>query len=299
MLASKSQSSSLNPNQITRLKIVRKMISILASFIVGYLAILGVIYLLQSHLVYHPYKSITVTPADLGYAFEDLEINTEDGYRLHGWFVPAENADLTVLYFHGNAGNISGRLETIQLLHQLGLNVLIFDYRGYGQSQGKPTEQGTYWDAAAAWNYLTEQKGVDEDEIVIMGRSLGGSIAAWLASRHDPAAAIIESTFTSAGDLGSEIYPWLPVRWLITFEYATHEYIKQIKVPIFMAHSPDDNVVPIHHGETLFGMAGEPKQFLELQGSHGSGFLETGARYRNALKSFLEQYTSYQTKIEK
>lgn len=281
------------------MKIVRKMISILASVVFGYVVLLLLIYFLQAHLVYHPYKNITLTPADLGYEFEDLEINTEDGFRLHGWFVPVENADLTVLYFHGNAGNISGRLETIQLLHQLGLNVLIFDYRGYGRSEGKPTEEGTYRDATAVWNYLANHKNIAADNIVIMGRSLGGSIAAWLAGRQEPAAAILESTFTSAADLGSEIYPWLPVRWLISFEYETQEYIQQIQAPIFMAHSPDDNVVPFNHGKTLFNMAGEPKQFLELQGSHGSGFLETGVRYRNALRNFLEQHTSYQTQIEK
>jgi pimeloyl-ACP methyl ester carboxylesterase len=285
-------------NKFNLRRLFRKMTSIIASLVLGYVAILVLIYFMQSHLVYHPYSAITSTPADLGYEFEDVEIRTDDGLKLHGWFVPEENADITVLFFHGNAGNISGRLETLRLLHQLGLNVLIFDYRGYGRSQGRPTEEGTYRDAAATWKYLTEHKNISEDEIIVMGRSLGGSVAAWLASRRNPAAVILESTFTSAADLGSEIYPWLPVRWLISFKYETRDYIKQISAPIFVVHSRDDKVVPFHHGETLFNETGEPRQFLELRGSHGSGFLETGARYQNALKDFLNQHTSYQTKIE-
>src|SRR5699024_9879685 len=155
-----------------------------------------------SRMIYHPSKGLWTDPPAAGLAFEDVTFDTEDDRQLHGWFVPSDDTSTTVLYFHGNAGNISGRLETIKLLHSLGLNVFIFDDRGYGKSEGSSSEKGTYRDAAAAWNYLTQSRGIDAGKIVVMGRSLGGSIAAWLAARKNPAALVIESTFTSAADLG-------------------------------------------------------------------------------------------------
>lgn len=261
--------------------------------------ILLLMYALQSQMIYHPQKEIFVTPSEAGLPFENVQFQTKDGINLHGWFVPADSSRTTVLYFHGNAGNISGRMETIQLLHQLGLNVFIFDYRGYGKSEGKPAEEGTYRDATAAWKYLTADRKIPERRIVVMGRSLGGSIAAWLAARHEPAAAVIESTFISAADLGADIYPWLPVRWMIRYDYNTMENIKKLKVPLFMAHSRDDQVVPFHHGQKLFKEANDPKTFVELRGSHASGFWESGEKYRRSLRRFLESHTVYQSKITK
>jgi len=251
-------------------------------------------YLMQSSLVYHPQGELLATPSTAGLDYEEVTFQTSDDIELHGWHVPADSAHLTVLYFHGNAGNISGRLETIQLLHELGLNVFIFDYRGYGKSEGSPSEQGTYRDAEAAWNYLRSDKNIANSSIVIMGRSLGGSVAAWLAAQKSPAASVIESTFTSATDLGADLYPWLPVRWIMNFEYNTLKHIKQINSPLFMAHSRDDQIVPFHHGQQLFEAANAPKTFVELRGSHGSGFWETGAKYRNELRQFLENHTRYQ-----
>lgn len=244
-------------------------------------------YVLQTQMVYHPQKTISFTPNDVGLSYEDVTFTTEDNILLHGWYVPADTADQTVLYFHGNAGNISGRLQTIQLLHGLGYNVFIFDYRGYGRSEGSPSEEGTYKDAEAAWDYLSNDRSIANSEIIIMGRSLGGAIASWLAVHKTPMAVIIESTFTSAQDLGADLYPWLPVRWLLKYDYNTLENIQRIDVPLFMAHSKDDEIVPYHHGKQLFEAAGDPKNFVELQGSHGSGFWETGEKYRNALKNFL------------
>lgn len=256
-------------------------------------------YILQSQMIYHPQKDLLATPSEVGLQYEDTQFRTEDGIDLHGWFVPADSSELTVLYFHGNAGNISGRLETIQLLHKLGLNVFILDYRGYGKSEGRPTEEGTYKDASAAWRYLTTERNVSAENIVIMGRSLGGSVAAWLAARQDPAAAIIESTFITAADLGADIYPWLPVRWMLKYDYNTRKNLKRIKVPLFMAHSRDDQVIPFHHGRILFKIANEPKKFVELRGSHASGFWESREKYRSNLSQFLEAYTAYEPKINR
>lgn len=260
---------------------------IILSVIAGYILLVLLMYLLQGQMIYHPQKSLSYTPKDVGLPYENVTFTTEDGFNLHGWHISADST-ITVLYFHGNAGNISGRLQTIQLLHDLGLNVLMFDYRGYGKSEGDPSEQGTYYDAEVAWHFLRSEKGMPSSQIVIMGRSLGGAVASRLASQKKPAATILESTFTSAPDLGAELYSWLPVRSIIEFEYNTLENIRQIESPLFMAHSRDDEIVPYHHGKTLFEAANEPKTFVELRGSHGSGFWETGEKYRRALQQFLK-----------
>jgi fermentation-respiration switch protein FrsA (DUF1100 family) len=281
------------------LRILQSVFWILVYIAAGYAVILLLMYALQSQMIYHPQKEILVTPSEVGLPFEDVQFQTTDKLNLHGWFVPADSTKPTILYFHGNAGNISGRMETIQLLHQLGLNVFIFDYRGYGKSEGNPSEEGTYRDATAAWKYLTADRKISEQRIIVMGRSLGGSIAVWLAARHEPAAAIIESTFISAADLGADIYPWLPVRWMIRYDYNTLENIKKLSVPLFMAHSRDDQVVPFHHGQILFKEANEPKTFVELRGSHAAGFWESGAKYRESLRQFLDSHTVYQSKIKK
>jgi fermentation-respiration switch protein FrsA (DUF1100 family) len=266
----------------------------LGLLLAGYLLILLLMYLFQAKIIYHPSQEIWSEPSAIGLQFEDVNFETSDGKELHGWFIPIEGDSInpTVLYCHGNAGNISGRMETIQLLHSLGLNVFIFDYRGYGQSEGSPSERGTYRDAEAAWEYLRTVRDIDSQNVIIMGRSLGGSIAAWLGAQKYPGALIVESTFTSAANLGAELYPWLPVRWLIKYEYPTIEYIQEVQVPLFMAHSRDDQIVPFSHGEKLFARAAEPKTFVELQGRHGTGFLDTGAEYREALQQFLGTYES-------
>jgi fermentation-respiration switch protein FrsA (DUF1100 family) len=268
---------------------VQSFLWFLLSAAVGYLLLVILMYMLQSQMIYHPQKSITYTPEDIGLSYENTTFTTADGLSLHGWYIPADKSALTVLYFHGNAGNISGRLQTIQLLNNLGLNVFIFDYRGYGKSEGRPSEQGTYKDARAAWNYLTSEKDIDNEHIVIMGRSLGGAVASWLAVQKKPAATILESTFTSAADLGADLYPWLPVRSIIQYNYNTLENVRQIRSPLFMAHSRDDEIVAYHHGKTLFEAANDPKTFVELRGSHGSGFWETGDKYRTALQKFLNE----------
>lgn len=247
------------------------------------------LYLLQNSLTYHPARQIVYTPDAVGLKYEDAYFSAEDDIRLHGWFIPAANARGTVLFSHGNAGNISGRLETIRMLHGLDLNVLIYDYRGYGKSEGRPDEAGTYLDAQAAWNFLTGEKNIPESTIVIMGRSLGGAVSAWLATRVKPTGLILESTFTSAKDLAQELYPWVPVRWLIKIEYPTKSYLQDISVPKLILHSRDDRLIPFHHGKEIFESVREPKDFFEMSGDHGGGHIVTGADYVDALDRFLDK----------
>lgn len=252
-----------------------------------YVLVFSITEYLNTRLVFYPDRNIEATPTHEGLAYEDVWLRTADGLKLHGWHVPADEAIGTVLFCHGNAGNISHRLETIALLHELRLHVLIFDYRGYGRSEGRPTERGTYLDAEAAWQYLVQTRGTPADRIVLHGRSLGGSVAAHLARDRTPAALVVESTFWDINELGRELLPLLPVRWISRLSYATADYVRGVRCPVMVIHSRDDELIPFHHGRRVFEAACEPKRFLEIHGSHNSGFVECRDIYRPALREFL------------
>jgi fermentation-respiration switch protein FrsA (DUF1100 family) len=177
------------------------------------------------------------------------------------------------------------------MLHRLGYSTLIFDYRGYGNSGGQPSEEGTYRDAAAAWRYLVEHKQVPACRIVLFGESMGAAIAAQLASREKPAALVIASGFTSVPDMAQQLYPYLPVRWLARIRYDTRAYLKNVSAPVLIAHSPQDEIVPYAHGQALFAAAHPPKQFLELAGGHNDGFIFMRAAWVGVLGDFLGKQT--------
>lgn len=260
---------------------------ILVSVIIGYMLICLLLYFFQSNMMYYPVKEIFQTPAAMGLEFEDVSFESQNGSEIAGWYVPAKGGKATVLFSHGNAGNISGRLETIRILNNLNLNVLMYDYQGYGKSEGSSSEETTYQDALAAWNFLKQNKQIPSTEIILMGRSLGGAVSAWLATKTDPAALILESSFTSAKDLAAEIYPIFPVRWLMKFDYPTAEYLKKLSIPVLITHSKDDQLVPYHHGKELYEIASQPKSFFEMKGDHGNSHIVTGQEYVMALKDFV------------
>jgi fermentation-respiration switch protein FrsA (DUF1100 family) len=263
----------------------------------GYALLCAWLFFFQSQLIYFPTRAIEATPAAIGLAYESVEFRAEDGVRLTGWYLPACAPEgdkacrsrATLLFFHGNAGNISHRLESLAIFHGLGLDVFIFDYRGYGESEGSPDEQGTYRDAEAAWRYLAETRRVPSGQIVYFGRSLGAAVAAWLAARRAPGALILESTFTSAPDLGADLYPWLPVRWLARIDYDTRARLSSVTAPVLIAHSPQDEIIPFRHAQQLFAAAREPKELLRLRGDHNSGFYVTGRDYIAGLDAFLRR----------
>lgn len=263
-------------------------LTIMAAIAYGVLAL--VIFIAQPGLIYYPEtgRHIIAAPDYVGLAYEPIEISTADGETLHGWFVPAPAAKGTMLFFHGNAGNISHRMEYLLMFHRLGYNTFIFDYRGYGQSSGSPSESGTYLDAQSAWRYLTEAKGIPPARIVLFGESLGGAVAAWLAMNEKPGALVLASVFTSVPDMAAKIYPFLPVRLLSRFDYNTIEYLQSVTCPVFVAHSPQDDIVPFAHGRALYQAAPEPKQFLELQGGHNSGFIFMQEDWMKALGKFID-----------
>ena len=256
-----------------------------------YAGVTALIYFQQSSLIYHPAiagKNLTATPQHIGLAFEDVELVTEDKVRLHGWFIPSDNARGTLLFFHGNAGNISHRLDSIAIFNRMRLNVFIFDYRGYGQSQGRVTETGTYRDAESAWSYLTGTRGIEANKIIVFGRSLGSSIAAWLASRHSPAALILESSFSSVPSMAQRLYPFVPVKWLAKFSYDTRQYVSTLACPLLVVHSKNDEIIPYAEGRLVFDAAPADKQFLDIRGGHNDGFIVTGQAYVDELNAFID-----------
>ena len=258
----------------------------------SYVALVVLVYVFQARLIYFPNlggRGLRATPADIGLEFEDLKLKTDDAVLIHGWYVPAPAAGQVVLFCHGNAGNISDRLESIRIFHELGLSVLIFDYRGYGLSSGRPDEPGTYRDAETAWTYLT-RRGYRPDQIIVFGRSLGAGVAAHLARERRPGALILESAFTSVADLGSYHYWYLPVRWLTRFRYATVNYVRQVTAPVLVVHSRNDEIVPFQFGQRVFEQAQEPKGFLEITGGHNDGFLVSGPVYTEGLRRFVDKY---------
>jgi len=248
-----------------------------------------VVYFMQGRMLYLaevPGRTLTMTPATVGMDYQDVSIETTDGVTLHGWFI-AGRSTRVLLFFHGNAGNISHRLDSIRQFLDLGLSVLIIDYRGYGQSEGRTTEEGIYRDSEAAWRYLIERRGIVASDIVIFGRSLGASVASRLATQQQPLALIVESSFTSVPDIAQDLYPWLPVRWLSRLSHATRDYIKDVQCPVFVVHSRDDEIIPFRHGEAIFASANEPRTLLAIHGGHNDAFLRDERAYIRGLRTFL------------
>ncbi len=257
-----------------------------------YVLICAVMWLAQPYLLYQPdfASDLDHSPDDIGLAYDDVTVETTDGLRLAGWYVHGpEDVSPVVLFFHGNAGHIAHRLQTLEMLHAAGAATLIVDYRGYGDSDGTPSEQGTYTDARAAWRWLTRERGIAPERIVVFGRSLGAAIAAKLASEVGPAGLALESAFTSAPDMAAELYPWLPARWLIRYRYATIDYLDAVRCPIFIAHAPGDEIVPFAHGQRLSRRHPDRTTFHTLEGGHNTAFIESQPAYRRALAAFFER----------
>jgi len=269
-----------------------KVMSILSSiFVVLFMSYLGfglILYFMQSSFTYYPVREIAYTPDDVGLDFEEVVFRSSDGLRLSGWYVPAKDSELAVLFCYGNGGNKSHRLDSIDIFHDLGLSCFIFDYRGYGSSEGKPTEEGTCLDAMAAYEWLVNEKKVQPDNIIIFGRSLGGSIAAQLATKVKVRSLVLESSFTSYVDMGRKFYPYMPVRWLAKYNYNTAEYLKEVSCPVMIIHSRSDEIVPFEFGQKLYEIANEPKEFVEISGSHNDGFLVSNEIYKKAWLKWIK-----------
>jgi uncharacterized protein len=265
--------------------ILRILIYIIIAFVIFFLYVRH----LELTSVFYPDTALNATPELIGLEFEDVYVTTEDNLRIHGWYIPSKDAYASVIYFHGNGGNISDRLDKISVLHNLGLNILIIDYRGYGNSEGKPTEKGVYLDAVAAYDALAKRADVDPSKIIGYGASLGGAVLIDLATKRDVSALIIDSTFTNARDMARRIYPFVP-SLMVTIRLDNASKIKDFKMPKLFFHSRDDEMIPIALGQKLFDMTPEPKTFVPIAGGHNEAHLESHTQYVASLEDFLRQH---------
>ena len=244
-----------------------------------------------NQFIYFPERTIFQDPGDFGLEFEDVYLETSDGVRIHGWFVPGSGGT-TLVWFHGNGGNISHRVDNIAGLNRrLGVGILIIDYRGYGLSEGSPSEQGTYLDAEAAVAHALVRPDVDPERVVLFGRSLGCAVAAEMAVRHDVHAVVLESPFTSVLAMAKRAYPFLPgVGLLVGDMYDTLDKVARIDAPVMVLHGDSDEVVPFEMGREVFEAAPEPKRFYRIRGAgHNDTYAVGGAPYLDALGSFLAE----------
>ncbi len=263
-----------------------KILNILLVLLVGYLFLVFFTYFFQKKLIFYPTKIVNSPSKYLG--IEEVFFETVDGKKLHGWWMETDGAEKTVIFFHGNAGNLSHRVFQMEIFKSLGLNALIFDYRGYGKSSGRIIkEQDVYNDGSAAWEFVTKKKKILADKIIIWGRSIGGAVAADVAQNKEISAVVLESALFSAEDIARKYFWYLPVRWLLRFHFETGEKVKNIHVPIFIIHSKEDEIIPFGHGEDLFDMALEPKTFLKTSGTHNEWMFDSNKEYIEGIREFL------------
>lgn len=268
--------------------------------------LIGYIKYIEIHSIFFPLAEIEFTPEFINLTYEDVYIETKDNIKINGWFIPHlpqdriglgqegagfiphPNAKYTILFCHGNAGNIGQRMDKIDLLHQIGTNIFIIDYRGFGRSQGRPSEDGIYIDAQAAYGYLVNIRHIKPENIILYGESLGGAVAVDLASKVKVMALIVEGTFSRGRDMAKRMYPFLP-SILFSHKFDSLKKIKEVKVPKLFIHSKDDEIVPLNLAKRLFNAACEPKYFVEMDGGHNEGFLESQGKYTSSIASFIEK----------
>ncbi len=263
---------------------------LLIALVASYLGACVLLTSCQSKLIWFPGRPGGVTPRDEGLEFENLTLKTQDGEQLHAWFLPAKGEPRgALLLSHGNAGTIEDRLDIARFFVESRVSVLLYDYRGYGSSTGSPSEDGTYADGRAAWKALVEQRGFAPARILLYGESLGGGIAVELATEVKSAGLILHDTFSSLDDAAAYHYPWLPVRWLLRTHYANLSKIGRVTTPLFLIHSPDDEVIPFEQGQKLFAAAAEPKELLVTAGGHNGPSYLGSEEWRARVRAFVER----------
>lgn len=256
--------------------------------VIAVVLLLGYIKYIEIHSIFFPMAEIEFTPEFINLTYEDVYLETKDNIKINAWFIPYTNAKYTILFYHGNAGNIGHRLDKINLLHQIGTNIFIIDYRGFGRSQGRPSEHGIYIDAQAAYDYLVNTRRIQPEDIILYGESLGGAAAVDLASKIKIRALIVEGTFSRGQDMAKRMYPFLP-SILFSRKFDSLKKIKEVKAPKLFIHSKDDEIVPLNLAKKLFNVAPEPKYFVEMSGGHNEGFLDSQGKYTSSITSFIEQ----------
>ncbi len=246
---------------------------------------------IEKKSLYYPLREIDGTPRDIGLDYEDVRVMTRDGVRISGWFIPSGSSRATLIFSHGNGGNISHRLEKIKILNGLGLDVLIFDYRGYGGSKGSPSEKGLYLDAEAVYDYLVNQKKIPARKIVGYGESLGGAVIIDLAGKHELGGIIVEGAFSSVRDIAKRYFPLVP-SFVYKTTFDSYKKIRNVGYPKLHIHSTADEVVPFDLGEKLFDNASEPKEFVKLHGGHNDSFIISQDVFASKIDSFIQSLDS-------
>jgi fermentation-respiration switch protein FrsA (DUF1100 family) len=281
------QSPTAQPTPVARAG--RKALRMLAWAVGIYLAICGLMMFFENVLVYHPTSARSYWLAPPSPDVRDVVLTSADGAEIHSWWLPCPASAGALLYLHGNAGNLSGRGDTVAHLRQaLDMSVLIIDYPGFGKSTGTPSEAGCYAAADAAYAWLTEQQKIAPREIVLFGKSLGGGVATHLACRNDHRALVLVKTYTTLPDVGSYLYPFIPARLLMRNRFDSLSRIAECRRPVFVAHGTTDELIPFALGERLFEAANEPKQFLAMPGHcHNDPFPD---EFYTALKEFLDMH---------
>lgn len=240
---------------------------VLRQSLAGYLFILLALMIFEESLIFFPSRYPEGNWEPLGLKFEDAWFRAPDGTQLHGWYVPQDRPLAVVLFCHGNGGNVSHRDDALRQLNKRArATVLAFDYRGYGRSHGTPHEAGVLSDARAARAWLAQRAGIAENEIVVMGESLGGAVAVDLAARDGARALVLESTFSSLADVAAYHYRWIPVRLLMRTRFDSASIIGQFHGPLLQSHGTSDTIIPYRFGRRLFDAAQEPKRLLTFTG---------------------------------
>ena len=241
----------------------------------------------ENFFVFFPDPQFDLTPETLHLTYRDVYFSAEDGERLHGWFFPQDKDSPVILFCHGNAGNISHRLDNIRLLLEKGLQVFIFDYRGYGRSSGRPSEKGIYMDGLAAYDYLVEREHFPSDKIILFGRSLGAAVAIEVALTKDVKAIIIESGFTSTKGMAKTMFLFSLFSYFLPANYNNLEKIAHIRVPKLIIHGDADHIVPFTMGERLFAASKAPKYFCAVRGAgHNDSYVVGGEEYFRRIANF-------------
>lgn len=291
-----SPGASARRSRLQRLHRTWRILSIIAiGLVLGLVLTVGFLWSqIERRYIFFPTGEVQFTPKDAGLQYEDVSFDTSGGRQLHGWYVPGpvEAGNTTWIWFHGNGGNIGHRVDELAMFHhRLGVNLFIFDYQGYGQSQGEPTEQGTYRDARAALEYVSNRPGIDAQKIVYIGRSLGAAVAVELATEKPPSGLILVSPFSSVSDMARLAFPYLPVGRLLKDRYDSVSRIRQIHTPLLIIHGAQDEMVPMAQGRALFEAANQPKTFRLLPGAgHNDTYVDGGSGggpgYWDALEEF-------------
>ena len=243
---------------------------------------------IENWFVFFPQTTFDLTPNDFHLNFKEVYFNSDDGKRLHGWFFPLKKSCPVILFCHGNAGNISHRLDNIRQFLKRDIQVFIFDYRGYGKSLGTPSEKGIYMDGQAAYDYLVHEENIAPENIILFGRSLGAAVAIDVALNRSVKSIIIESAFVSTKAMAKTMFPLSMISFILPLNYNNLEKITHISVPKLIIHGDGDEIVPFFMGKKLFDASKEPRFFYPIKGArHNDTYINGGHEYFGTIISFV------------